>query len=66
LAYPQSVTAQMLTNMARGIPAVSVLAEALTADLELIMLGTVSERLPVIQCRHVTPSTKDSHANRPC
>lgn len=40
-AYPQSVTAQMVANMAAGGAAISVLAAALGADLELVVLGTL-------------------------
>jgi len=42
-AYPQSVTAQMVVNMARGGAAISVLAGALDASLELVVLGTLGE-----------------------
>jgi len=63
-AYPQSVTAQMVTNMAMGGAAISVLAEALVTDLELIVLGTVGEIAcdPVpssVRLIGVAPSTKD-------
>ncbi len=53
-AYPKSVTAQMVTNMATGGAAISVLAEALATDLELIVLGTVGE----IACDPVPPSVR--------
>lgn len=63
-AYPRSVTAQIVTNMATGGAAISVLAEALAADLELIVLGTVGEIAcdpvpPSVQLVGVAPSTKD-------
>jgi len=63
-AYPQSVTAQMVTNIATGGAAISVLAEALATDLELIVLGTVGEIAcdPVpssVRVVGVAPSTKD-------
>ncbi len=41
-AYPQAVTGQMIANMAAGGAAVSVVATAIGARLELIVLGTVS------------------------
>lgn len=41
-AFPQTVTAQMVANMARGGAAISVLAASLDARLELINLGTVA------------------------
>jgi len=41
-AFPQSVTAQMVANMAAGGAAISVLAEQLGAGLELVNLGTVA------------------------
>jgi nicotinate-nucleotide--dimethylbenzimidazole phosphoribosyltransferase len=41
-AFPQSVTAQMVANMAAGGAAISVLAEQLGAGLELVDLGTVA------------------------
>jgi nicotinate-nucleotide--dimethylbenzimidazole phosphoribosyltransferase len=40
-AFPQSVTAQMVLNMARGGAAISVLARRLGAEIELVNLGTV-------------------------
>ncbi|MCG6862914.1 MAG: nicotinate-nucleotide--dimethylbenzimidazole phosphoribosyltransferase [Chromatiaceae bacterium] len=63
-AYPQSVTAQMVVNMARGGAAISVLAEALDASLELVVLGTVGEiafeQLPaMVRLVGVGPSTRD-------
>jgi nicotinate-nucleotide--dimethylbenzimidazole phosphoribosyltransferase len=42
-AFPQAVTAQMIANFARGGAAVSVLARALGATLEVVNLGTVGE-----------------------
>jgi len=50
-AYPQSVTAQMVANMAHGGAAISVLAEALGAGLELVVLGTLAE----IPCAPLPP-----------
>lgn len=41
-AFPQSVTAEMVRNFARGGAAISVLARALGANLEVIDLGTLS------------------------
>jgi nicotinate-nucleotide--dimethylbenzimidazole phosphoribosyltransferase len=41
-AYPQAVTAEMVKNFARGGAAISVLARALEAPLEVINLGTVA------------------------
>lgn len=40
-AFPQSVTAQMIDNFASGGAAISVLARALNATLEIVDLGTV-------------------------
>lgn len=40
-AFPQAVTAQMLQNFVAGGAAISVLAKALSADLEVIDVGTV-------------------------
>ena len=42
-AFPQSVTAEMIRNFARGGAAINVLARALGASLEIINLGTVHE-----------------------
>jgi nicotinate-nucleotide--dimethylbenzimidazole phosphoribosyltransferase len=39
-AYPQAVTAEMIKNFARGGAAISVLARALGARLEVVDLGT--------------------------
>ncbi|CAI8792886.1 nicotinate-nucleotide--dimethylbenzimidazole phosphoribosyltransferase [Methylocaldum szegediense] len=42
-AFPQSVTAAMVNQFARGGAAISVLARTLGAELEVINLGTVEE-----------------------
>lgn len=42
-AFPQAVTAEMVKNFARGGAAISVLARALGAKLEVINLGTAFE-----------------------
>jgi nicotinate-nucleotide--dimethylbenzimidazole phosphoribosyltransferase len=41
-AFPQSVTAQMVANMAAGGAAISVLARQIGAGIELVNLGTVA------------------------
>ena len=46
-AFPQSVTAAMVRNFARGGAAISVLARALGAALEVMNLGTVEEHEPL-------------------
>lgn len=46
-AFPQSVTAAMVRQFARGGAAVSVLAGTLGADLEVINLGTIEDIGPV-------------------
>ncbi len=46
-AFPQSVTAEMVRNFARGGAAISVLARELGASLEVINLGTVADPGPV-------------------
>jgi len=63
-AYPQSVTAQMVANMASGGAAISVLARTLDVDLELIVLGTVCELdgaslPPSVRLIGIGPSTQD-------
>jgi nicotinate-nucleotide--dimethylbenzimidazole phosphoribosyltransferase len=42
-AFPAAVTAEMIKNFLRGGAAISVLARALDASLEVVNLGTVSE-----------------------
>jgi len=42
-AFPQEVTAEMVRNFARGGAAISVLAKALDAQLEVVNMGTVTE-----------------------
>jgi len=42
-AFPQAVTGEMLRNFARGGAAISVLARALGATLEVVNLGTVND-----------------------
>lgn len=58
-AFPQAVTAQMVANMARGGAAISVLAERLGAELELVDLGTVAPvpAHPAIQSAVIAPGT---------
>lgn len=58
-AFPQSVTAQMIDNFARGGAAISVLARQLGTALEIVNLGTVgtpSETQGVLH-RPIAPST---------
>jgi nicotinate-nucleotide--dimethylbenzimidazole phosphoribosyltransferase len=52
-AYPQAVTAQMLHNFVSGGAAISVLAQQLTAQLEVIDLGTVTPSLNLPGVRHL-------------
>lgn len=42
-AFPQAVTTEMVRNFSRGGAAISVLAQQLGADLEVVNVGTVSE-----------------------
>lgn len=42
-AFPQAVTGEMVKNFARGGAAISVLAQALNAKLEVVNLGTVND-----------------------
>lgn len=46
-AFPQSVTAEMIKNFARGGAAISVAAKALGAVLEVVDLGTVVDAGPL-------------------
>lgn len=46
-AFPQSVTAEMVRNFARGGAAISVLARELNASLEVMNLGTVVDPGPL-------------------
>jgi nicotinate-nucleotide--dimethylbenzimidazole phosphoribosyltransferase len=58
-AFPQAVTAQMIRNFANGGAAISVLARELSAKLEIINLGTVSDVSDVagVVQRIIAPST---------
>lgn len=60
-AYPQAVTAQMISNFAAGGAAVTVLARHLKAEFEVINLGTVAPLEPhkAIVDAVVAPSTAD-------
>lgn len=42
-AFPQAVTGEMVRNFARGGAAISVLARALDATLEVVNLGTIND-----------------------
>ena len=58
-AYPQAVTGEMLRNFARGGAAISVLARALGAELEVVDLGTVNDpgELPGVRRVRLASST---------
>ncbi len=58
-AFPQDVTAQMVSNMAHGGAAISVLATALAAEWELIVLGTLAPvpAHPAVRHELIAPST---------
>jgi len=60
-AFPQAVTAQMVANMAAGGAAISVLAQALGAELELVNLGTVAQvpAHPRVRAALIAPGTAD-------
>ncbi|KAA6185642.1 nicotinate-nucleotide--dimethylbenzimidazole phosphoribosyltransferase [Thiohalocapsa marina] len=53
-AFPPSVTMQMVMNMAAGGAAISVLALALEADIELVNLGTATPMSPHPAVRDAT------------
>ncbi|NBF02641.1 nicotinate-nucleotide--dimethylbenzimidazole phosphoribosyltransferase [Pseudomonas sp. Fl5BN2] len=52
-AYPQEVTGQMLLNFVSGGAAISVLAQQLGAQLEVVDLGTVTPGLNLPGVRHL-------------
>jgi nicotinate-nucleotide--dimethylbenzimidazole phosphoribosyltransferase len=58
-AFPQSVTAEMIRNFARGGAAINVLARALGASLEIINLGTAHDMQALANVRdcHLGPGT---------
>lgn len=58
-AFPQAVTVEMVRNFARGGAAISVLARALGATLEVINVGTVSDPgpLPGVLDQRIAPGT---------
>jgi nicotinate-nucleotide--dimethylbenzimidazole phosphoribosyltransferase len=58
-AFPQAVTGEMVKNFARGGAAISVLARTLSANLEVVNLGTVNEpgELPGVVRAVIAPST---------
>ena len=58
-AFPQSVTAEMIRNFARGGAAINVLARALGASLEIINLGTAHDMPALANVRdcHLGPGT---------
>lgn len=60
-AFPQAVTAQMLANFVTGGAAVSVLARAQGAALEVVNLGTVADPgpLPGAVDARIAPMTAD-------
>lgn len=60
-AFPQAVTAEMVRNFARGGAAISVLAQALAATLEVVNLGTVGEleALPGVLSQRLGPGTEN-------
>lgn len=52
-AFPQAVTAEMIRNFARGGAAISVIARALSAELEVVNLGTVGDIEDLPGVRHI-------------
>lgn len=58
-AFPQAVTAEMVRNFARGGAAISVLAKALGAPLEVVNCGTLGalEDLPGVLDARIAPGT---------
>ncbi len=58
-AFPQAVTGEMVKNFARGGAAISVLAKALNAELEVVNLGTVNDpgELPNVVRAFISPQT---------
>jgi nicotinate-nucleotide--dimethylbenzimidazole phosphoribosyltransferase len=62
-AYPQEVTRQMLRNIVAGGAAVSVLARASGARLELVDVGVIDgEANPRIRTHRLAPGTRDATA----
>ncbi len=63
-AYPQTVTAQMVGNFARGGAAISVAAETLGAGLEVVDVGvaTAPGPLPGVLSRRIGPGTANFRA----
>lgn len=60
-AFPQAVTTEMVRNFASGGAAISVLARALDANLEVINLGTVHDpgALPGVLDLRIAAGTRD-------
>ncbi len=58
-AFPQAVTGEMVRNFARGGAAISVLARALGATLEVMNLGTINDpgALDGVSDRRIAPAT---------
>jgi nicotinate-nucleotide--dimethylbenzimidazole phosphoribosyltransferase len=57
-AYPQAVTGQMLHNFIMGGAAISVLARQLSAQLDVVDLGTVAPlNLPAVRHLNLGPGT---------
>jgi nicotinate-nucleotide--dimethylbenzimidazole phosphoribosyltransferase len=58
-AFPQAVTGEMVRNFAGGGAAISVLARALGATLDVVNLGTVNDpgEIPGIRRAIIAPST---------
>ncbi|MCR4346814.1 MAG: nicotinate-nucleotide--dimethylbenzimidazole phosphoribosyltransferase [Sulfuricaulis sp.] len=58
-AFPQSVTVEMVRNFSRGGAAISVLARALNATLEVVNVGTADDLgpLPGVINRRIAPGT---------
>ncbi|WP_147479884.1 nicotinate-nucleotide--dimethylbenzimidazole phosphoribosyltransferase, partial [Pseudomonas syringae group genomosp. 7] len=57
-AYPQEVTGQMLHNFVNGGAAISVLARQLSAQLDVVDLGTVAPvDLPGVRHLHIAAGT---------
>lgn len=65
-AYPQEVTGQMLHNFVNGGAAISVLARQLSAQLDVVDLGTVSPMdLPGVRHLRIGAGTANLPMGRP-
>ena len=65
-AFPQAVTAEMVKNFSAGGAAISVLANEISAELEVVNVGTVAvlDEMPGVIDQRIAPGTENFYQQK--